>query len=964
MAGRRLAGAPALVGRTDELAALAEAINAGCSGRTGTVLVTGDAGIGKTALVAAACDAADSRALILQGAALPMAAAEVPYLGLRSALRHAGADFGPVPLLDGVSRSDVPRLIDDWISEISERQPVVLAIDDLHWADPGTLDVLLYLMGGPDERRLAVFGTIRMRELEESHPLNQWLAVTRRLPNVATVPLGPLDRPETEAQLAHLLDGPPMQSLVTEVYARSAGNPYFTRLLTEGLTADAKHLPAGFPGDLRSAVLRSWRALPPKGRLLTQIMAIGGRSVGAELLRAAAAPAIDPPAVAGLLHLAADAGILELSADGMYWFHHPLIAELLEQGMSEDERRGWHAAFSSAYEQQAALVMAPAGDLALALADHHYHAGHRPEAYQWALKAADPDAPSITAAERLRMLQRAVALRDRLPAALEDRRDLWNRVREAAYLAGDFPAELEAVEMLLREVDAAREPLAAAELTMRQEQVTWWVGRAHFSINGSLKAVRLAEQYPDSWQYARAAADLAHAASWEGSPDASSLAEEALRAARRSGDRCALSFALSAAAAAAHMAGHRDDAVGFAEVSLTEAREAGDFLAFWSGLVWLANAREVTYISRGLGDILRWGREELAELDAPHAYASRIAADEAACYLAVGDWRKASEALRTVASLDPGPMGEATGLVQRARLAALQGRTEDALALVRNYEVLVPGHAEYAGHPFAAVSAEVYAAAGRPKDSYATAMTAATKDGAIPMGREWLVPLAARALADWVQEAKDRGRRTEDLLREVDRLQHRFPQVLHDPGFITAHFRTVIDAFECWYAAELGRARSEHDNGAQWAHTADACARASLLWEEAYACQRGAESFLLYGRGGTARGAQLLRRGLALARDLQARPVCNALEILAVHAHIPIQSVAHDDSGTPRLAGLTARERTILELVVAGRTYGEIARELVISEKTVSTHISHLLRKTGAANRVDLARLAARRVGN
>ncbi|MET3175039.1 UNVERIFIED_ORG: DNA-binding CsgD family transcriptional regulator [Arthrobacter sp. UYCu721] len=60
-----------------------------------------------------------------------------------------------------------------------------------------------------------------------------------------------------------------------------------------------------------------------------------------------------------------------------------------------------------------------------------------------------------------------------------------------------------------------------------------------------------------------------------------------------------------------------------------------------------------------------------------------------------------------------------------------------------------------------------------------------------------------------------------------------------------------------------------------------------------------------------------------------------------------------------RLPGLTPREQDILEHVMAGRTYGEIARGLMISEKTVSSHISNLLRKTGAANRVDLARLAS-----
>jgi DNA-binding CsgD family transcriptional regulator len=96
--------------------------------------------------------------------------------------------------------------------------------------------------------------------------------------------------------------------------------------------------------------------------------------------------------------------------------------------------------------------------------------------------------------------------------------------------------------------------------------------------------------------------------------------------------------------------------------------------------------------------------------------------------------------------------------------------------------------------------------------------------------------------------------------------------------------------------------------------------------------------------------------------DLQAVPVQLALEQLAVQAKIslaPVTSRAILTSGIPY--GLTAREATILDHVVAGRTYKEIAGLLFISEKTVSSHISNLLRKTGTANRFDLARMVLTR---
>jgi DNA-binding CsgD family transcriptional regulator len=101
----------------------------------------------------------------------------------------------------------------------------------------------------------------------------------------------------------------------------------------------------------------------------------------------------------------------------------------------------------------------------------------------------------------------------------------------------------------------------------------------------------------------------------------------------------------------------------------------------------------------------------------------------------------------------------------------------------------------------------------------------------------------------------------------------------------------------------------------------------------------------------------MLRSGLALARDLGARPVEDELVDLAGRARVPIEESSSATSDVlDVLPGLTAREREILDLIAVGRTYGEIARTLVISEKTVSTHVSHLLAKTGTTSRVELAR--------
>ena len=140
----------------------------------------------------------------------------------------------------------------------------------------------------------------------------------------------------------------------------------------------------------------------------------------------------------------------------------------------------------------------------------------------------------------------------------------------------------------------------------------------------------------------------------------------------------------------------------------------------------------------------------------------------------------------------------------------------------------------------------------------------------------------------------------------------------------------------------------------------EAFADAALPWEEAYSSWRAAEALL--GRGHDRRtGAGMLRHGLALARRLEARPVEDELLDLARRARIPIEEPTAAASVAPAaLHGLTDREREVLDLIAVGRTYAEIARALMISEKTVSTHVSHLLTKTGIGNRVELARLVHR----
>ena len=197
--------------------------------------------------------------------------------------RRAGI---PIPEVMGTADSPAnsPIIFDAWLDHLTQDRPVVLAIDDLHWADQSTLDVLMYVLAGPAGRRLSVIATIRSREVDDRHPLQHWLAHVRRLPRVEQMTLGPLDRVSTGDQISDLLGVPPHQSLVGDVFTHTRGNPYLNQLLVDGLPPESRHLPTDLPADLSSALLLSWRRLPASTLELARILAVGGAPMRAQEL--------------------------------------------------------------------------------------------------------------------------------------------------------------------------------------------------------------------------------------------------------------------------------------------------------------------------------------------------------------------------------------------------------------------------------------------------------------------------------------------------------------------------------------------------------------------------------------------------------------------------------------------------------------------------------------------------------
>jgi DNA-binding CsgD family transcriptional regulator len=928
-------------------------------GQAAALLVSGEAGVGKTVLLRAACSQVSDVADVVWGSCLPLTSLAMPFLPFRSGLSEWAEDHSLPTPVPGVSDAPAtmywPAEFDAWLDAKCLQRPMVLVVDDLHWADQSTLDVLMYVLAGRADRGLAIVATMRTEEVPEGHPLRRWLADVRRLPRVDELRLGRLDRVATANQMAALLGRPPHQTLVDAVFGRTAGNAYMTGLLVRDIPPDATSLPPNLPADLREAASRAWQGLSRPARELTRLVAVAGRPQPAARLGQVATALGSGGDVVPLLREAVDAGVLVVGADGRYWFAHPLLAEVLEDELLPEERRTRHAAFARTLELSPTFERDANVERIVDLADHHHRAGNDREAYRWALLAADAAQRAGGAAEMLRLLRRALDLWPRVPHAGVSRVDLLDRIRVAAERAGAQEEELAAVEELLVLVDRETQPLVAADLLVRRMHLRLSTGRAFAALDDVREAVRISATYPDSAEHALAVAELAHAELWHDEPSGPARAEEAVRLARACGSNKALAYALVADVMRRVIAW---DGLGLreAEEAQAAAAQARDFWAFSHAALWAGNCLD-GLASWEVIECWRRAREEMTSLGAPHTYVAWISASEASGLLLLGDWRACEERLRVVLGSTPGPMGDVSARLTAALLSCWQGRLTEAQAHLMRAEELFAEQSGFLAFEFDAVRAELAVAAGDPEQAFSAALAGVS--GPPPTFAERLIPLAARAGADQAQAIRDRG---EDPARAVERLhdlQTSYPTVVEDAG-PGPMYRVQLRAMQAWYDAEIMRGLQDPNAGVAWLQAAQACAEGDLAWDEAYAQWRAAEA-LLPDRSERAAAVTALRRAHELAIDLEAVPLRAQVEALAGTARIPLTIPQRSQDEKPAtLPGLTPREREVLAYVVAGRTYGEIARELIISEKTVSTHISNLLHKTGTSSRVELAQLAGR----
>jgi hypothetical protein len=431
---------------------------------------------------------ADDGTRVLVGGCVPVGDGNLPYAPIMEALRTLLADVGVGAVRDlvgpawpelahllpalGEPHGDPPgqaaqarlfELLLALLGRLSEQALLVLVVEDLHWADQSTRDLLAFLVRNLQRERMLLAVTYRDDEPAQQR-LGPYLAELDRAGQVKRVELSRLDQIETAAQLAGILGTAPPAELAEAVFARSEGNPFFTEELLATVRGGLTDLPATLRDLLRGRI----EALPGSAQQVVRVAAGAGRQVPHELLAAVAG--LDEPRLDRALRAALAHQLLVIRPDG-YAFRHALLQEVAYASLLPGERVGLHARYARALTERAALPGESPAVAAAELAAHWDAAGEPTRALPAHVAAGLAAEHARAFPEADRHYQRALQLWTLVselgsPGGL-DHPGLLARAAEAAALAGATDRAVALLEDALGRVDRTAEPVRAAILLSR-----------------------------------------------------------------------------------------------------------------------------------------------------------------------------------------------------------------------------------------------------------------------------------------------------------------------------------------------------------------------------------------------------------------------------------------------------------------------------------------------------------------
>ncbi|MEV4759987.1 AAA family ATPase [Micromonospora sp. NPDC049559] len=989
------------VGRAAELAQLTLAAAAAEQGAGQSVLVRGEAGVGKTRLVEEFVrNLAPEQAVAAFGNCFDGGADVLPFAPFTAALRSlwrrlpdevGAASLGREDLLarivpdvavPAVSRwrdddsSALFALIAQILEQLAANRLLVLIIEDLHWADVSTRRLLEFLFRTPHTGRLLIIATYRSDGIPRQHPLRPFLAEIDRLRSVRRIELDRFDRVEVTKLLTGILRASPDPAILNEIFARSDGNAFFVEELAR---LYHEHTGAGLD-DLHDVLLARVDSLPEAGQRIARVASQSGPLISYPLLRAVAGFAEDELIEA--LRAVLLAQILVAEPDGTaYRFRHSLMREAVSASLLAGERVLINQRYGEALEAEPSLV--PAEELISRLAQHWYAAHDHVKALRMSVAAADAAGCRYAYAEQRELLERALELWDQVPA--EARHAL-----PAIPLPTDFPTQDEGTrgsapgrtDLLAAAVIAARRggnldrALHLARLALkhlsgepekRARRAAWfWVQRSLVvqDLNQGdgwrelQTAQGLVRHLPSSTMHA---ALLTYLANWSArhrpGPESLAIAERAVHRTTSIGNE---ELELRARITRCWLRAESDlDGTNVAE--LYEVRERAEKLGVAdiigqvnqnlpSTLEGMGRSDEAIVAARHSIDVCRSlglpNREAWARLNLSLSLFS------------VGRWSESDEELDEAAAVAWSYKSRGALAGRRAFSLLARGDVERAAEQVTLARELL-GTGDLQPQFLVAMShcdMAVAAGQGRVADARMEFLRADAK-GLTTGPIRYSLPMLcdAASMEGDARRSTAPDERSAAVLtavrRAVSRLDIVFP---------------ISRAFETLLWAEVRRAEGT-DDPARWTAAVAAFEPLGRPYELAVA---------LLGEGRALAGNHQLRN-TALARLARAHEIASSLgatrllasiAALTGHAEVPTrtetpptgQPTAEPPTDELVAFGLTPRETEVLRLVARGYRNRRIAEELYISQKTASLHVSNILAKLGAASRTEAAAIAHR----
>ncbi|TCC53819.1 helix-turn-helix transcriptional regulator [Kribbella capetownensis] len=957
-----------LVGRSTEMAALLSAVDDARTRRAGAVVLSGDAGVGKTRLLDEVATGAHERGFgVLVGHCTDFGDAGLPYLPftemfgrlagerpelVESVLTNFPAIGRLLPTHRLIGAQTVPQegqldraaLFDAVLgafTALSTSEPLLVIIEDTHWADDSTRDLIGFLITRLTSQRLALVVSYRSDDLHRRHPLRRPIAEWSRNPRVRRVNVAPLDSDESRTLLDSLVSKPLSEAEVRRILDRAGGNAFFTEeLVAAASMGDGDAVPP----DLADLLLVRLDPLSDDARQVARVIAVAGRRVPHTLLTTVAG--LPDRELDQALRELIDAHIIDVPGNASYYFRHALLAEAVYDDLLPGERVRQHAAYVQALKDQ--TVAGTAAELA----GHATRSHDLATAFEARVRAGQEAITVAAPQEALKHYEMALEL---FPNASPDNTiDKTWLIVDTALAATLSSQHLRALKMLRKALvdlppDAPK--LQRAQLLLPLADIALIIDHDQEANEAVTQALKLVSDEPSTVFKAQVASLYARVSDALGRPmEAERWAHKALEIAREAGQESAAGDAGITLAQLRRRAGDPVAAARQLEEAAVRAQLTGDAAAEVRSRFLLGS----TYYEEGdlqeAKTALVHASERAGELGRQWAaYGFDARRMLALTQFVLGEWDDATVTART----DSGTPAASAAALRAVDFAVRSGRGDTSVAeeLERmrkwwDLDVMLP-----------IIGLQPAVDAYRQLDQVAEAEKLIADVSALladVFQTEWFmaqIRFTTLGLQLLCHRAVSEPSAAEELVARGSELlatgQATVEKGLPPGRLIGVEGLAWLSRLE----AEWERLRwltgidppSPEEHVAVWRRTMDAFGY-GYVFEQAWSRVRLSAALRAAGRVAEANEQAAL--AAEVGRELGSKPLLDELGGV-------------DGPGLGSGA-LTARETEVLKLVADGRTNRQLARELYISEKTVSVHVSNILGKLGVRSRTEAAAVARR----